>query len=356
MKYYEKGVEKYQPEQHDPCTARKIEALKEALKDELVILGHHYQRDNVIRYADIRGDSLILSRKAAEMEKKHVVFCGVYFMAECADILSAEDQKVYLPDLQAGCSMADMADREAVEAAWEHLTSLSDATIIPVTYINSSADIKAFVGKHGGIVCTSSNAPKIFDWAMEKGDKILFLPDRYLGLNTALSKGVSREEIRVLDTLPDRSGIKKARVLLWNGYCSVHKYFEAEHVHALRERFPGIRIVVHGECKDEVVRESDHFGSTSTIIDLISASPKGSTWGVGTEEHLVRRLQRQFPDKTVMSLSEPGFQCATMSMITPGSLLQVLEEIRAGRDDHRVRVQNEIKSYAKTALIRMLAL
>lgn len=356
MMYYEKGVERYQHEKTDPRVQAKIKALKRELEKDLLILGHHYQRDDVIRFADIRGDSLILSRKAADMKKKHIVFCGVYFMAECADILSSDEQKTYLPDLQAGCSMADMAGRKDVEEVWKHLTSHTGEKIIPVTYINSSADIKAFVGKNDGIVCTSSNASEVFDWAMERGKKILFFPDRYLGMNTALSKGIPSTKIGLLDELPDAAEITETRVFLWNGYCSVHKYFQPQDVLDLRERYPDIHIVVHGECKNDVVRLSDHFGSTSTIIDLVSKAPEGSIWGIGTEQHLVKRLQEQFPGKTIISLSEPGFQCATMSMITPESLLRTLEEIRAGKNGHEIRVENEIKSYAKNALMRMLAL
>ena len=352
----EKGVEYYHSADTDPRTQEKIAELKTALRDDLVILGHHYQRDDVIRFADIRGDSLILSRKAAEMDKKHIVFCGVYFMAECADILAAEDQRVYLPDRGAGCSMADMAGRDQVEKVWGHLTSRTSARIIPVTYINSTAAIKAFVGEHGGIICTSSNASRIFDWAMERGDKIFFLPDRYLGKNTALAKGIPEDEIYLLDTLPEAPAVQKSRIFLWNGYCSVHKYFRPEDIRRLRNAYPGIRIVVHGECRDDVVRDADHFGSTSTIIERVSAAPEGSAWGIGTEQHLVHRLQEEFPGKTVLPLSEPGFQCATMSMITPESLLQVLKDIRDGREDRVIRVENNIKSYAKTALMRMLEL
>jgi quinolinate synthase len=277
-------------------------------------------------------------------------------MAECADILSKDHQSVYIPDLKAGCAMADMAKAPQVEAIWEKLNAVTPKTIVPVTYINSSADIKAFVGKHGGIVCTSSNAARIFDWAMKQGEKILFLPDRYLGANTALAKGIPAEAIRLLDSDPDVNSVRKAKILLWDGYCSVHRYFEVGDIRRLRRDYPGIRIIVHGECREEVAAAADHFGSTSAIIKHVSESPDGTVWGIGTEEHLVRRLKARFPNKTIMSLSERGFQCSTMSMITPEKLYATLEEIREKRDTHRIRVENEIKYYAKTALIRMLSL
>lgn len=356
MTDFERGVNAYKKEHSDPKVLEEIAGLKEVLKKDLVILGHHYQRNDVIRFADVTGDSLVLSRKAAEMNKKHIVFCGVYFMAECADILSADEQKVYIPDFRAGCAMADMARRSEVERVWDHLSSGTPETIIPVTYINSSADIKAFVGLHNGIICTSSNAPKVFDWAMERGSRILFLPDKYLGMNTALSKGIPESQMYVLDRLPDPEQIAGTKVFLWNGYCSVHKRFRAEDVRRMRAAYPGIRVIVHGECSPEVVELSDAFGSTSAIIRAVSDAADGSVWAVGTEQHLVRRLQERFPAKTVLPLSESGFQCTTMSMITPEKLLRVLTEIREGDESHRLRVENEIKNYAKIALMRMLAL
>jgi quinolinate synthase len=319
-------------------------------------LGHHYQRDDVIRFADHAGDSLILSQKAAAEKKKHIVFCGVHFMAECADILTANHQQVYLPERDAGCAMADMAMLQDVERIWEYLIQRTQKKIIPVTYINSSAEIKAFVGRNDGIICTSSNAGKVFDWAMERGGHILFLPDQYLGINTAFSKGIKENEIYLLDEMPDEATVKRSKVFLWNGYCSVHKCFTPEDVKNMREQYPNVSIVVHGECTPEVVKGSDHFGSTSAIIKYISESEKGSIWAVGTEQHLVRRLQERFPDKTVLPLSDTGFQCTTMSIITPESLLTVLEEIKESNKDHLVRVENEIKFYAKTALMRMLSL
>ncbi|MCD6337181.1 MAG: quinolinate synthase NadA [Candidatus Marinimicrobia bacterium] len=353
---FEKGVSPFVPTESDPGILEEIAVLKEELKDDLVILGHHYQRDDVIRFADVTGDSLILSQKAANMKKKHIVFCGVYFMAECADLLSADDQKVYLPDMRAGCAMADMANIKEVEMIWDHLTKGTKEKIIPITYINSSADIKYFVGKNDGIICTSSNAARIFDWAMERGKKILFLPDQYLGINTAISKSISEDAIFTLDRLPDEKAIEKSQVFLWNGYCSVHKCFTLDDVTKRRNEYPGINIVVHGECTADVVKASDAFGSTSTIIKMITDSENGSVWAVGTEQHLVQRLAKRFPDKTIMPLSESGFQCVTMSMITPEKLLATLKEIKHGGTKHEVCVSPEIKHYAKTALMRMLDL
>ena len=356
MERYERGVEAFTSTQSDPAVLKKIAELKEELKDDLVILGHHYQRDDVIQFADVTGDSLILSQKAAEMDKKHIVFCGVYFMAECADILSGDDQTVYLPDLRAGCAMADMAKIEDVEMVWKHLTTGTNDKIIPVTYINSSADIKYFVGKNDGIICTSSNAPKIFDWAMEKGEKILFLPDQFLGINTALSKGIPEDKTFLLDRLPDEDAINNTTVFLWNGYCSVHKRFKLDDIVKRRAEHPGINIVVHGECTADVVEAADGFGSTSLIIKMISEAKSGSVWAVGTEQHLVHRMQERFPDKTVLPLSENGFQCVTMSLITPENLLETLKEIKDASSKHRVEVDNKIKTYAKVALMRMLDL
>ncbi len=356
MNKFEKGVSPFTSIESDPKVLEEIAVLKEELKEDLVILGHHYQRDDVIRFADITGDSLILSQKAATMKKKHIIFCGVYFMAECADILSDDDQKVYLPDMRAGCAMADMANIKDVEMIWDHLTSGTKEKIIPVTYINSSADIKYFVGKNDGIICTSSNAPRIFDWAMERGSKILFLPDQYLGINTAISKGIPDSAIFTLDRFPDEEAIERSRVFLWNGYCSVHKRFTLDDVIKRRAEYPGINIIVHGECTADVVKASDAFGSTSTIIKTITESEKGSAWAVGTEQHLVQRLKERFPDKTILPLSESGFQCVTMSMITPEKLLTTLKEIKQGSTEHEVSVAPEIKHYAKTALMRMLAL
>lgn len=356
MEKLEKGVSLYNYETADPKVLNEIATLKDELKEDLVILGHHYQRDDVIRFADVRGDSLVLSQKAAEMDKKHIVFCGVYFMAECADILTSDEQKVYLPDLRAGCSMADMATIKEVEAMWMHLNASTEDKIIPITYINSSADIKYFVGKNGGIICTSSNASKIFDWAMERGEKILFLPDQYLGINTALTKGIPENEICLLDSLPSKEQVENNQVFLWNGYCSVHKRFTLNDVIKCKHDYPNIKIVVHGECRSDVVQASDAFGSTSAIIKMIAEAESGSKWAVGTEQHLVQRIQNDFPDKTIIPLADNGFQCATMSLITPEKLLDTLKEIKNEKDNYQIKVESEIKHFAKTALMRMLNL
>ncbi len=355
MNTFEKGVQAYKSEKTDLKVQKEIESLKEILKDKLLILGHHYQRDDVIRFADFTGDSLILSQKAASADKPHIVFCGVYFMAECADILTRDDQRVYLPERLAGCAMADMAVLEDVKMIWEHLISNTGEKIIPVTYINSSAEIKAFVGEHDGIICTSSNASRIFDWAMERGNKILFLPDQYLGMNTAIDKGIAVSRLWTLDQLPNKTQIANTTVFLWNGYCSVHKYFSVDDIQRLRAQYQDIKIIVHGECTADVVQRSDYFGSTSTIIKIVSEAPKGSVWAIGTEQHLVHRLQERFPGKTILPLSLFGFQCSTMSMITPKSLLKVLQDIHAGRTDLQISVEKTIKRYANIALTRMLA-
>lgn len=356
MEKFEKGVSQFNYSSSDPKLLEEIAILKNELKDDLLILAHHYQRDDIIRFADFRGDSLVLSQKAAETDKKHIVFCGVYFMAECADILTSDEQKVYLPDFRAGCSMADMATIEDVDIMWKHLTASTDDKIIPITYINSSADIKYFVGKNDGIICTSSNAGKIFDWAMERGKKILFLPDQYLGMNTALSKAIPKDKIYLLDGLPSKKTIENSQVFLWNGYCSVHKRFTLDDVLECRRNYPNIKIIVHGECRSEVVQASDAYGSTSAIIKMISESESGTQWAVGTEQHLVQRIKNDFPDKTIIPLSGNGFQCVTMSSITPEKLLETLREIQKGNQDHLINVDDKIKHFSKIALLRMLSL
>ncbi|MFA6618365.1 MAG: quinolinate synthase NadA [Candidatus Neomarinimicrobiota bacterium] len=356
MEKFEKGVSLFNYSSSDQKILDEIAALKNELKDDLLILGHHYQRDDVIRFADLRGDSLALSQKASETNKKHIVFCGVNFMAECADLLTSDEQKVYLPDLRAGCSMADMATIDHVEKMWKHLRTSTEDKIIPITYINSSAEIKYFVGKNDGIICTSSNASKIFDWAMERGKKILFLPDQYLGMNTALAKAIPKEKIYLLDKFPDKESIQNTEVFLWNGYCSVHKRFTLGDVLECRRNYPNIKIIVHGECRPEVAQAADSYGSTAAIIKTISEAQSGTQWAVGTEQHLVQRIINDFPDKTIIPLSGKGFQCVTMSMITPEKLLETLKEIKHEKDDHLIEVDSKIKDFSKTALIRMLSL
>ncbi|HMH79556.1 MAG TPA: quinolinate synthase NadA, partial [Candidatus Acidoferrum sp.] len=280
----------------DNTLDERIAAAKAALGKDLVILGHHYQRDEVVKFADFRGDSLRLSQQAADADAKYIVFCGVHFMAESADILRRGNQIVVLPDLSAGCSMADMADIGQVEACWNELQGVADTSkIIPVTYMNSTAAIKSFTGEHGGSACTSSNAPAVMNWAFERGEKVLFLPDEHLGRNTAYRMGIPLQEMIVWDPYEELGGntaeaVGKARVILWKGYCSVHQRFTPEQIGRVRRENPGVRVIVHPECKFEVAQAADEIGSTEGIIRAIKAAPPGSKWAVGTEIHMVNRL------------------------------------------------------------------
>ncbi len=338
----------------------RIARAKAELGKRLVILGHHYQRDEVVKFADYRGDSLKLSQLAAgRTEAEYIVFCGVHFMAESADILSAEHQKVILPDLNAGCSMADMAAIEEVEVCWQELAKATPARVVPVTYINSTAAIKAFVGLHGGAVCTSSNARRVMEWALKQGDKGLFVPDEHLGRNTAYRMGIPLQQMAVWDPHQDRGGltdevIRNARVILWKGHCSVHQRFLPEHVASVRKKYPGIRVIAHPECRWEVCEVADEVGSTELIVKRIQESPPGSQWAVGTEIHLVNRLAAEYPDKRVISLEECGCLCSTMFRISPQHLCWTLENLAAGRVINRVNVDPETKRWARTALERML--
>jgi quinolinate synthase len=342
------------------CDAR-IAAAKASLGSDLVILGHHYQRDEVVRFADFRGDSLKLSRQAAESHARYIVFCGVHFMAESADILRRLHQIVILPDLNAGCSMADMADIGQVEACWNELSSLGKLAIIPVTYMNSTAAIKSFTGEHGGSVCTSSNAAGVMRWAFERGQKILFLPDEHLGRNTAHQLGISSEEMIVWDPDQEFGGnspdtIRKARVILWKGYCSVHQRFQLNQIKRVRHEYPGIRVIVHPECRFEVAQAADQVGSTEQIIAAIAESPAGSHWAVGTEIHLINRLSKQMPDRRIMSLDPSVCVCTTMFRITPQHLLWALENLAADQVVNRISVDERTRHYARLSLDRMLAL
>jgi quinolinate synthase len=338
----------------------RILRAKASLGRRLVILGHHYQRDEVIKYADYRGDSLRLSQMAgARADAEYIVFCGVHFMAESADILSKEHQVVVLPDMNAGCSMADMADLEQVETCWEDLARATSAKIAPVTYINSSAAIKAFVGRNGGAVCTSSNAAKIMKWALERGEKGLFLPDEHLGRNTSYRMGVPLEQMAVWNPYEEGGGlredeIRRARVILWKGHCSVHQRFLPEHVERTRKRYPGIRVIAHPECRWEVCQVADEIGSTEFIIRRVTESPAGSPWAVGTEIHLVNRLARENPDRFVITLDDCGCLCSTMYRISPQHLCWTLESLEAGLVVNRVKVDAETKRWAQMALSRML--
>ena len=345
--------------------AARIEAARRALGPRLVILGHHYQRDDVIRHADITGDSFKLSKLAAERpEAEFIVFCGVHFMAESADILKTGDQKVILPDLGAGCSMADMATAEQVEDAWEQLEAagiLRDFRVAPVTYMNSSAAIKAFCGAHGGVVCTSSNAVPLFDKYLKEADKLFFFPDQHLGRNTGVRFGIPLEEMALWDPEKDLGGnteeqLRKARLILWKGHCSVHGRFRAWHVDQVRKEVPGIKVLVHPECVREVVEKSDLSGSTEFIIKTIEEAPAGSAWAVGTEVNLVDRLIKQHPDKHVRLLAPDLCMCATMYRIAPQNLAWALESLLAGRVVNRITVPEETARLARVALDRMLAI
>ncbi len=343
----------------------RIERARAELGAHLVILGHHYQRDDVICHADLTGDSLGLSRMAAARpEAEFIVFCGVHFMAESADILSAPEQKVILPDLGAGCSMADMATAEQVEDAWEQLESIGvigDFKVTPITYMNSSAAIKAFCGKNGGVVCTSTNAVPLFDKYLKEADKLFFFPDQHLGRNTGAKFGIPLDEMIVWDPAKDLGGnteedLRKARLILWKGHCSVHGRFKLWHVEQVRKEVPGIKVLVHPECIYEVVQASDLNGSTEFIIKTLEAAPAGSKWAVGTEVNLVNRLVKRFPDKHIQLLAPDLCMCATMYRIAPQNLAWALESLLAGKVVNQIIVPEETAELARVALDRMLAI
>jgi len=342
---------------------RRISILKSRMADRLLILGHNYQRDEVYKFADYTGDSLRLSQYAAQRsDREYIVFCGVKFMAETADILTTPKQKVILPDLAAGCSMADMADIENVETAWQELTDLlPDSAITPITYINSSADLKAFCGEHGGLVCTSTNAEKIIRWAFERREKILFFPDQHLGRNTCKRMGIPLDKMAMWDPAQPNGGntpeaIRNARVFLWKGFCSVHQMFQPGHVDYFRKQYPDIRIIVHPECSMEVVDKSDLIGSTEYIIRTVSEAPSGTRWAVGTELNLVNRLKKDNTDKEVFFLSPMVCMCSTMFRIDAQHLLWALERIESGSPVNQIIVPEADRYWAKVALERMLAL
>lgn len=342
---------------------RRIQTAREALGDRAVVLGHHYQREDIIKFADYRGDSFKLAQWAAtQRQAEYVVFCGVHFMAESADILSAPEQQVVLPNMAAGCSMADMAEPDDVYAAWDELRDAGVSGIVPVTYVNSAADLKAFCGRNGGIVCTSSNAAAVLAWAFERGSKVFFFPDQHLGRNTGVKMGIDESEMTLWNyRLPFGSlggnsleQLERSRVILWQGHCSVHARFTVEQIHKAREDHPGIRIVVHPECRLEVVREADCDGSTEFIVKAISESPAGSKWAVGTEINLVHRLATENPDKLVYCLDPIVCPCSTMYRVHPAYLCWVLEELVEGRVVNRVHVDGETARWARVALDRML--
>ena len=352
------------PAVSDPNLVERARAARKALGPRAFVLGHHYQRDEVIEFADVMGDSFKLAKDAAARpDAEFIIFCGVHFMAESADILTSDSQKVILPDLAAGCSMADMANSEQVAQCWDALTVAGVAEkTIPVTYMNSSAAIKAFTGEHGGTVCTSSNAKTAMAWALEKGEKVLFLPDQHLGRNTAvLQLGLSLDDCAVWNPWKENGGltdaeIKRARVLLWRGHCSVHGRFTLDSVNEVRARIPGVKVLVHPECQHEVVSAADVIGSTESIIKTVAESPAGSKWAVGTELNLVRRLAANNPDKEIVFLDKTVCYCSTMNRIDLPHLVWVMESLVQGRLLNQITVDPKVAKYAKIALDQMLAL
>jgi len=363
--------ERYADASLDELSTR-IHAAKQTLGERVFILGHHYQRDEVMRWADARGDSFRLSVLAQEHpDADYIVFCGVHFMAESADILTGDHQQVILPDLNAGCSMADMADLEEVEEAWESLAHVTDiSTVVPVTYMNSSAALKAFVGEHGGAVCTSTNAKAVLEWALSLGDRstngaggrqVLFFPDQHLGRNTGFQLGYGDSDMRVWNPRLEMGGLgdteaKEATLLLWKGHCSVHQRFRPEHIASFRAQYPGGIVVAHPECARETCELADQVGSTDFIIRAVEASPSGSVIGVGTEIHLVNRLNDETPDKTIVSLDPLVCPCSTMFRIDAPHLCWVLENLVAGRVVNQISVDPATATWAKVALDRMLSI
>jgi quinolinate synthase len=344
--------------------AERIAAAKAILGDRVYVLGHHYQRDEVMRWADARGDSFRLAVLAKERpEADYIVFCGVHFMAESADVLTGDHQQVLLPDLNAGCSMADLADIDSVEEAWEVLEDTVDiSTVVPITYMNSSAAIKAFVGRHGGAVCTSSNARAVLDWAFNRRPRALFFPDQHLGRNTGYRMGIPLERMIVWDPSEDEGGVSRqaleaCRILLWKGHCSVHNRFTPEMVDRRRAQIPGVQVIVHPECRFEVAQKADAIGSTEGILKTVRESPAGTKWAVGTELNMVNRLAREVaPDREVVSLDDCFCVCSTMFRIDPPHVLWALEYLVEGRLVNVVAVPEPVASEAKLALDRMLTI
>ncbi len=357
------------PAPSDPDLVARARAAKARLGDKVFVLGHHYQRDEVIEFADVTGDSFKLARDAAARpDAEYIVFCGVHFMAESADILTGDNQQVVLPDLAAGCSMADMATAEQVAECWDVLTDAGVAgATVPVSYMNSSADIKAFTGKHGGTICTSSNAERALKWAFEQGEKILFLPDQHLGRNTAVRDlGLSLDDCVLYNPHKPGGGLtveelRAAKVILWRGHCSVHGRFSLESVRDVRERIPGVNVLVHPECRHEVVAAADFVGSTEYIIKALEAAPAGSKWAIGTELNLVRRLANRFAaedagNKEIVFLDKTVCFCSTMNRIDLPHLVWALESLADGKVVNRIEVDPEVAAFSKLALERMLAL
>ncbi|SFA38719.1 quinolinate synthetase [Parageobacillus thermantarcticus] len=354
----------HMPESYKTMSIKEMEARVRAIKERfgkrLFIPGHHYQKDEVIQFADATGDSLQLAQMAAQnSEAEYIVFCGVHFMAETADILTSDHQKVILPDMRAGCSMADMADIAQVERAWPILQELFGDTILPLTYVNSTAAIKAFVGRCGGATVTSSNAKKMMAWALKQKERIFFLPDQHLGRNTAYQLGVALDEMAVWDPHTDRleykGDIKKVKVILWKGHCSVHENFTARHIERIRQAKPDMNIIVHPECSWDVVQQADYVGSTKYIIETIRNAPSGSKWAIGTEMNLVNRIIREHPDKEIVSLNPYMCPCLTMNRIDLPHLLWALESLERGVIVNQIIVPSLIAQDASQALARMLA-
>ena len=364
-------LQPYKSLENDELIAR-IQAVRDQLGPELLILGHHYQQDEVIEQSDFRGDSYLLSENAAARDDcRTIVFCGVHFMAETADILANRPEKlaardgrrvrVILPDMAAGCSMADMAAIEQIEDAWDQLSEVVDTSdITPVTYINSAASLKAFVGRHGGIVCTSSNARAALEWAFDRTSRVMFFPDQHLGRNTSLGMGITAEQMPVWDPFADELGgnseqaLQNSKVILWKGHCSVHQMFTAEHVAMFREKHPGIKILVHPECPQEVFELADESGSTGKIIKVVEAAPPGSKWAIGTELHLVNRLKQEHPEQEIHFLSPVVCMCATMYRIDLAHLCWSLENLAAGTPVNTIEVDEETAKWSLVALERML--
>ena len=348
----------------------RITAARQTLGSSLVILGHHYQQDDVVAFADFAGDSFELSRRAAAQQGiKYVVFCGVHFMAESADILTPPDVQVILPDLGAGCSMADMANLQQAIECWDQMRqACPQSTVVPITYINSSAAVKSFVGEHGGAVCTSSNCRKVLEWALSGGAdlatgdiKVLFLPDQHLGRNTAYDMGFALDKMVVWDPTLDLGGntpetLSRCQFILWKGHCSVHQLFRPEHIEQVRQRYPKMKVIVHPECRWEVVRGADLSGSTSMIVRTIDAAPPGSQWAVGTEVHLVNRLAHQHPEQKIIVLSDCQCLCTTMVRIDLPHLCWVLEELVKGNVVNRIQVDDHTRKWSTAALERMLSI
>jgi quinolinate synthase len=352
------------PPASDPDLVFRARAARKTLGSDVLILGHHYQRNEVIEFADITGDSFKLAQEAAKQSTvENIIFCGVHFMAESADILTSDRQRIILPDLAAGCSMADMATANQVSKCWEELQSIGVSdSVIPVTYMNSSAAIKSFTGEHGGTICTSSNAQAAMSWAFTQGEKILFLPDQHLGRNTAvLSLGLTLDDCVLWNPWKPMGGlteeqIKKAKVILWRGHCSVHGRFSIESVNEIRNRVPGVQVLVHPECTHEVVSSADQVGSTEKIIQIVKASPAGSKWAIGTELNLVQRISQTNPDKEIYFLDKDICYCSTMNRIDLPHLVWAMESLVSGKVVNQIRVAPEVARFSKLALERMLAL